>query len=146
MEAEARAKHYQQMMQQQQQQQNGLPPIPGQPGMPQIMVNEPGKEPRALMPDEIINLIQTQQEQLQQMQQILQNTPQIMSNAPGETPRPLTTEEILRLVQGQQQEIEMLNRKVYDLEYKLHTAELMQSTIIRDTSSTSNIIHYELDA
>jgi glycosyltransferase involved in cell wall biosynthesis len=149
MEAEARAKHYQQMLQQQQQQQeNGLPPIPGQPGMPQIIVNEPGKEPRALMPDEIVNLIQTQQQQLQQMQKILQNnqqsTPRIMTNVPGEIPRPLTSEEITTLVKEQQQEIKMLNTKVKDLEYKLHTTELMQSTIVRDASTTSNIIHYEI--
>jgi glycosyltransferase involved in cell wall biosynthesis len=139
LEAEARAKHYQQMMQQQQQQNNGLPPIPGQqqppmngfPGMPQIMVNEPGKEPRPLGPEEIIQLIQTQQQQLQQMQQLLQeqqgkntNIPQIMSNQPGEAPRAMTVEEILQLINGQQSQIQGLHSKIAILEGELQSTKL----------------------
>jgi len=139
LEAEARAKHYQMMLQQQQN--NGLPPIPGQQqmpnngltGMPQIMINNPGQPPRALGPEEIVQLIQAQQQQIQQL--MLQNPsanstmgiPQIMSNEPGEPPRPLTPDEILNIINGQNQHIQQLQSKILILETRLQIAELSSS-------------------
>jgi len=132
LEAEARAKHYQMMMQQQQQQNGGLPPIPGQAGdqsnfgIPQIMINEPGKPSRALSSNEIVQLIQNQQEQIKQMQQQTQ-FPQIMTNNPGQPPRSMNAEEIVKLIQGQNQQIEYLTSQVSILQKKLQNTILEKS-------------------
>lgn len=72
MEEEARAEHMKQQMAA-----NGVGANPNQ-GMPQIMVEEPGKPPRALNPQEIVQAIQQQQEQIKQLVQRNQELEQIV--------------------------------------------------------------------
>jgi hypothetical protein len=70
MEEEARAQHMQQQMAA-----NGAG---AGAGMPQIMIEEPGKPPRQLSPQEIVQAIQQQQEQIKQLVQRNQELEQIV--------------------------------------------------------------------
>ena len=154
LEAQARAQHYQQMMQQQQQQQQmgGLPPIPGQQqmenqGLPQIAVNEPGKPPRVLSAEEIIQLIQGQQQHIQQLNQQMQqqqmqpkiNQPpsEIFMQLPNQPPRMFQIQEIAQIVDMQHKHIEGLIAKISFLETKVQSLTLEKVALA--SSSSENI-------
>jgi hypothetical protein len=146
LEAQARAQHYQQMMQQQQMQQNGgLPPIPGQEqmGLPQIAVNEPGKPPRVLSAEEIVQLIQGQQQHIQHLQQQLQqpkinqSPSEILMQLPKQPPRMFQIQEIAQIVEMQHKHIEGLMAQINTLETKVQSLTLEK--VASELSFSKNI-------
>lgn len=127
----------------------GLPPIPGQQqmenqGLPQIAINEPGKPPRVLSTEEIIQIIQGQQQHIQQLQQQLQQPQQssspseIFMQLPNQAPRMFQIHEIAQIVDMQHKHIEGLIAQISSLETKVQSLTLEKVAL--ESSSSENII------
>jgi hypothetical protein len=117
------------------------------PNMPGIMAHEEGKPPRMMMPEEIIQLIQTQQQEIQdlKMRGSSIDMPGIMAHEEGKPPRMMMPEEIVRLMQTQQQEIQELKAKnaeleemVIDLQHKI--AKTQKNSPLHPVQPPSEII------
>jgi len=110
------------------------------PNMPGIMAHEEGQQPRMMSPEEIIQLIQNQQQEIQdlKMRGASVDMPGIMAHEEGKPPRMMTPEEIMRLIQNQQKEIQDLKTKNTELE---ETVIELQQTILRIGNQTTSTVN-----